>query len=185
MAFTASTGGGRYKITAANNDKAGRGSQLQTCSIVDELRTHGDWKRLWGSLESTTRAHGREAQVWAMSNMGGRRGGRPERCSRSRALGGSGPATSSSAEWSAPDGCSLDDREAWAQANPALGYLFGESSIRSAMAAPPPVFRAEIAMPEESTSSEAALFRTWIDRWNAAPPTAGPRFTERSARIPE
>jgi len=40
-------------------------------------------------------------------------------------------------EWSAPDGADLDDREAWAQANPSLGYRVPESFIEKERAALP------------------------------------------------
>jgi phage terminase large subunit-like protein len=40
-------------------------------------------------------------------------------------------------EWSAPDGADLDDREAWAQANPSLGYRVPESFVVTERAALP------------------------------------------------
>jgi hypothetical protein len=48
-------------------------------------------------------------------------------------------------EWSAPDGCEIDDLDAWAAANPGLGYtVVTEQAIRSAMMTDPPaVFRTE------------------------------------------
>lgn len=158
-------GGGRYKITAAN-DKAGRGLSSDLL-VVDELRTHGDW-RAWGSLESTTRARPR-AQVWAMSNMGGDEAV-VLNLLRDRALAGTEPQLFI-AEYSGPEGCSLDDREAWAQANPALGHLFGESSIQSAMAAPAAVFRAETLCQRVEQLNGAFD----IDCWNGcADPAAAP-----------
>lgn len=130
-------GGGRYKITAAN-DKAGRGASADLL-VIDELRTHTDW-RAWGALESTTRARPR-AQTWAMSNMGGDEAVVLNQL-RDKALAGADPLLGIF-EWSGQPGCDLDSRENWAQANPALGYLIDESSIVSARAAPAAVFRAE------------------------------------------
>ncbi len=47
-------------------------------------------------------------------------------------------------EWSAPDGCELDDPDAWASANPGLGYTVQASELRVAMATfPPTQFRIE------------------------------------------
>jgi Phage Terminase len=150
-------GGGRYKITAAN-DKAGRGLTADLL-VIDELKTHPDW-RAWGSLESTTRARPR-AQTWAMSNMGGEEAVVLNRL-RDRALAGDDPLLFI-AEWSGADGCELDDREAWAQANPALGYLFGEESILSAMAAPPAVFRAETLCQRVDQLDGAIDYAAWQD----------------------
>jgi hypothetical protein len=48
-------------------------------------------------------------------------------------------------EWSAPDDCALDDRVAWAQANPALGHRMSEQAIASALEVDPPeVFTTEV-----------------------------------------
>jgi hypothetical protein len=48
-------------------------------------------------------------------------------------------------EWSAEPNCNLNDREAWAQANPSLGYGFlTERALQSAMNTDPePIFRTE------------------------------------------
>lgn len=47
-------------------------------------------------------------------------------------------------EWSAPEGCDLDDRAAWAQANPSLGYTLDIAVLEEAAAAPDPrAFRTE------------------------------------------
>lgn len=158
-------GGGRYKITAAN-DKAGRGLSSDLL-VVDELRTHGDW-RAWGSLESTTRARPR-SQTWAMSNMGGDEAV-VLNLLRDQAIAGTNPQLAIF-EWSGRPGCSLDSREDWAQANPALGYLFDESSVRSAMAAPAAVFRAETLCQRVDQLNGAFD----IDCWNGcADPAAAP-----------
>ena len=48
-------------------------------------------------------------------------------------------------EWSAPDGCAVDDPDGWAAANPALGHLMSEAAIRSALETDPEdVFRTEV-----------------------------------------
>lgn len=150
-------GGGRYKITAAN-DKAGRGMSADLL-LIDELKTHTDW-RAWGSLESTTRARPR-AQTWAMSNMGGDEAVVLNRL-RDKALAGTDPQLGIF-EWSAPEGCELSDRQAWAQANPALGHLFDESSIESAMVGPPEVVRAETLCQAVRQLNGAIDLRAWTD----------------------
>lgn len=157
-------GGGRYKITAAN-EKAGRGMSADLL-LIDELKTHTDW-RAWGSLESTTRARPR-AQTWAMSNMGGDEAVVLNRL-RDKALDG-GDSQLAIFEWSAPEGCELSDRQAWAQANPALGHLFGESSIESAMVGPPEVVRAETLCQAVRQLNGAIDLRAWAD---CADPAAG------------
>lgn len=48
-------------------------------------------------------------------------------------------------EWSAPPGCSLDDKAGWAAANPSLGYGITERAIASARKTDPEwVFRTEV-----------------------------------------
>ena len=49
------------------------------------------------------------------------------------------------AEWSAAPGCAADDRDAWAQANPSMGYTITERAIASACRTDPDeVFRTEV-----------------------------------------
>ena len=132
-------GGGRYVIKAAN-DKAGRGTSNDEVNI-DELRVQKDWKA-WGSLSKTTMARP-NSQIWCMSNAGDDESVVLNQL-RESALSGRDPSICI-LEWSAPDGCELDDISAWQQANPALGYLVSESAIRTALATDPPnVFRTEV-----------------------------------------
>ena len=131
--------GCRYAIKAANR-RAGRGGSNDEVNI-DELREQQDWKA-WAAVSKTTMA--REAgQAWAMSNAGddtsvvlnqlqevGTAGTDPSLCLL---------------EWSAPEGCDLDDTSAWQAANPGLGYTVSEAAIRSALLTDPPaVFRTEV-----------------------------------------
>jgi hypothetical protein len=151
-------GTGCYAIKATN-DKAGRGGSNDEVNI-DELRTQHDWKA-WGSLSKTTMAR-RNGQVWAMSNAGddtsvvlnqlqaaGRAGTDPALCL---------------IEYSAPDGCELDDEEAWAQANPALGYTDGvsEAAIRSSLGQDPPeIFRTEVMCQRVANLDAAIDHASW------------------------
>ena len=119
--------GARYRITAAN-DKAGRGLSVDLL-VLDELRTHKD-TAAWAALANTTMARPNSIIV-AISNAGDDQSVVLNDL-RAEALAKTDP-TLAIFEWSAPDGCRLDDREAWAQANPALGYAVTEQKLMSAM----------------------------------------------------
>lgn len=122
------TNGARYRITAAN-DKAGRGLSVDLL-ILDELRTHKDTDA-WAALANTTMARPNSIIV-GISNAGDDESVVLNNL-RSAALAGTDD-TLALFEWSAPDGCRLDDLEAWAQANPGLGRTVSEAKLRSAMA---------------------------------------------------
>ena len=71
-------------------------------------------------------------------------------------------------EWSAPVGCVMDDPQAWAQANPSLGYTITVRAIRSALTTDPEeVFRPEVlcqwtSMPSlGSTGTIFGPFKVW------------------------
>jgi hypothetical protein len=121
------SGGGRYKI-AASNRKAGRGLSIDELN-VDEGR---EWHTFepWSALFPTTMARPR-AQIWMMSNAGDDRSVVLNML-RDSALSGRDE-TIGLFEWSAPDGCELDDVNGWRQANPALGHLIDEGFLRTAM----------------------------------------------------
>src|SRR5260221_13487317 len=130
--------GCRYAIKAANR-RAGRGGSNDEVNI-DELREQTDW-RAWAAVSKTTMARG-NGQVWGMSNAGDDESVVLNQL-RDAALSGHDDSLCI-LEWSAPDGCELDDRQAWAQANPGLGYIISESAIRSALTDPPGIFRTEV-----------------------------------------
>lgn len=74
-------------------------------------------------------------QIWYTSSAGMIAS---EQLAHIRRRGIAGDATSLAYfEWSAADGSDLDDREAWAQANPSLGYRVPESFIAAERAALP------------------------------------------------
>ncbi|MDP9392296.1 MAG: hypothetical protein M3P89_13200, partial [Actinomycetota bacterium] len=65
-------------------------------------------------------------------------------------------------EWSAPDGCSLNDREAWAAANPALGHRMSEQAIAAALEVDPEaVFRTEVLCQWVEAVEAAINPRVW------------------------
>jgi hypothetical protein len=148
--------GERYKVQTANR-RGGRGLSGDLV-MLDELREHQSWDA-WSAVTKTTMARAR-AQVWAASNAGdvssvvlahlrnlahdalGRPDGAVERGAEvevddDMSLG--------IFEWSAIPGCALDDRAAWCQANPALGFRVTERALTSALRTDPePVFRTEV-----------------------------------------
>lgn len=157
--------GERYKVAAASR-RGGRGLSGDLI-LLDELREHQTWEA-WSAVTKTTMARAL-AQIWAASNAGD---------SASRVLGflrlmahmalgnpddlpadeveeppddEDGADSLGLFEWSAAPGCDKWDREAWAQANPSMGYGttlgFGitERAIASAARTDPDdVFRTEV-----------------------------------------
>ena len=137
--YLALKGHRRWKIAAANRS-AGRGLSVDLL-VMDELREQRSWDA-WSALSKTTLARP-DGMTFGISNAGDDESVVLNHL-REAALGGTDP-TLGIAEWSAPDGCDLDDPEAWAQSEPGLGYTITEQAIRSALATDPPrVFRTEI-----------------------------------------
>lgn len=160
--------GERYKVAAANR-RGGRGLSGDLV-MLDELREHQTWAA-WGAVTKTTMARAR-AQILCLSNAGDANSVVLASL-RSRALdvlgGKSSDADDGSLglfEWSAPDGCALDDPEGWAAANPALGHRNGVSvqAIRAALATDPEgVFRTEVLC--QWVESVENVFD--LERWEA------------------
>jgi len=161
------TTGERYKVKAANR-RAGRGLTGDVI-LLDELREHQSWDA-WGAITKTTMARAM-ALILAMSNAGDASSivlrylrklahaalGDPDGINREddddldlpneEELGvlDADDDTLAIFEWSAPPGSHLQDRDGWAQANPALGYLISERTIASAVRTDPEwIFRTEV-----------------------------------------
>ncbi len=138
-------GGCRYKIAAANTD-AGRSLTVHRL-ILDELRQHKSWAA-WSAATKAGNAVP-DFQGWAITNAG-------EDTSvvlnslRERALkqmaGDQSGRLIGRFEWSAPADAGIHDRQAWAQANPALGYgLVTEDALAEAAETDPEtVFKTEV-----------------------------------------
>lgn len=151
------TNGTEYKIRSAN-ETAGRGLSVDELTI-DELRTQKDWGA-WAALEPTTSARP-NPQIWCMSNAGSDASVVLNQL-RDRALTGEDPSIGLF-EWSAQDGCELDDTYAWRQANPGLGYTVSEAAIRTARVGPPAVFRTERLCQRVDVLDGAIDMAAWRD----------------------
>jgi len=119
--------GARYEIVAATRD----GSRGKTADLlyIDELREIDEDS--WTAAKPITRARP-NSQIFMTSNAG-------DAFStvlndlRSRCLSYP-PATMGFWEYSADDFAKINDKDAWYQANPALGYLIDEETIAEAIA---------------------------------------------------
>ena len=149
-------GGERWKVVASNRKGRGWSSDL---ILMDESREQTDWLG-WSAISKTMLARPRAILV-TVSNAGDTTSvvlrhlrlqahsqlGDPDGIADNRsALGGEDVDDSLGIfEWSAVPGCDIHDREAWAQANPSLGYGFlTEKALASACATDPEdVFRTE------------------------------------------
>jgi len=171
----------RWKPKAAGR-RPGRGLSGDDVNL-DELREHQTWNA-WAAVTKTTMARP-NPQVWAFSNAGDDKSVVLNEV-RERAIaaldGGEGDElddvvndTFGIFEWSAPDhikctciekgpgrphdkACLLWDREAWAQANPSLGYTITEEAIAAALATDPePIFRTEVLCQRVKTLNEGII----------------------------
>lgn len=128
-----------YLIRAANR-RAARGLSIDELNI-DELREQTDWDA-WSAASKATLARA-YAQIWCMSNQGDDTSVVLNQL-RDAALSGRDPQIGLF-EWSAPEGCALDDPKAIAQANPGLGHVITLPAILSALGTDPPnVYRTEV-----------------------------------------
>lgn len=127
------TNGARWRIEAASDD-GGRSLSVTDLGF-DELRQQHSWEA-WSALTNTTNAR-HSAQTTAVSNAGTARS-TVLKALRSQALAritehesftgtneefaATHDTTLGIFEYSGPDGCAVDDVEALAQANPAVGH---------------------------------------------------------------
>ena len=155
------TGGRDYRVRASTR-KAGRGKSADLV-LLDELREHQTWDA-WSALSKTGIAK-KNALLWCMSNAGDGSSVvlRHFRLRAHALLGDPDGIVAALAEgepldedtdledtalgifeWSAEPSLPKTSREAWAQANPSLGYTIEERTIRAACADDPDdVFKTE------------------------------------------
>ncbi|WP_069164902.1 terminase large subunit domain-containing protein [Nocardia altamirensis] len=168
--------GEQYRVAAASR-RGARGFSGDLV-LLDELREHQSWDA-WGASTKTTLARP-HAQVWGFSNAGDSLSvvlrylralahhalGWPDGDADAAALELIGEEVIDEAdeddslalfEWSAPPTADRRDRDAWAQANPSLGWTITERAIAAALRTDPPaVFSVEV------------LCR-WLESANAGP----------------
>lgn len=153
------TDGSRYKIAAANDD-AGRGLTIHRL-ILDEIRQQKTWHTWSAAVKAMTAVA--DAQAWCISNAGSD-DSVVLNSLRASALSQEPDAEDPIGlfEWSAPDGCAIDDPEAWVQANPSLGLIVTEAAIRSALVTDPePVFRVEVLCQRVCSMSPVVAAESW------------------------
>lgn len=189
--------GQRYRITACTRG-AGRGLTVDVL-LLDELREHRDYLP-WAALSKTTLARP-EALICAVSNAGDD-GSVVLNDLRTRAIEAIGRCRAATdptdphdpaggvylAEWSAPEGCPLDDPAGWAQAMPGLNVdmtgpdgtylpapITTEAVLGFLATDPPGVFRTELLC------QRVGVLDTAYDpvEWAAC---TDPTFTLRSVR---
>ena len=121
--------GNRYQIVAATRD----GSRGLTANFlfIDELREISE--EGWKAARPTTRATG--GQTLTCSNAGDAYSTVLNDL-KERAMSYPSP-TLGYYEYSAPPHCKVDDRNAWAMANPSLGFLIDEETLEEAVATNP------------------------------------------------
>lgn len=174
-------GGRDYRVRASNR-KAGRGKSADLV-LMDELREHQTWEA-WAALSKTGMAR-KNALIWCMSNAGDGTSvvlrhfrlrahaqlGDPDGIVAD--MGDSEPLTEEDIEgsalaifeWSAAPDADPKDPEAWAEANPSLGYTIEEKTMRSSFVDDPlDVFKTE-CLCQWITSSVTPPFP--VDAWEA------------------
>lgn len=139
-----------YEIRAAINARGKPATRV----MMDELREQRNWLA-WNAVSHTMKSFGGLAQMWAFSNAGDagavvlkaqRQVGLKAIRDWSRLVEQGSMSVDEFAatndvslglfEWSAPDGCDLDDVDAILQANPSIGY--GEMTVNDVLSARPP-----------------------------------------------
>lgn len=159
---------GCESIVKATTADAARGLTVDLL-LLDELRTHRD-HGAYAALSKTTLARPNALMV-GLSNAGSDDSVVLNEV-RERAIAQLEAGTSLGIfEWSAPDGCALDDLEAIAQANPALGHgRLTLAAIEDARATDPPnVFRTEVLCQRVDVIESAVSKAGWEGGADGAP----------------
>lgn len=150
-----------YEVRAAESSRGKPAPRV----LMDEVREQKKWIA-WSAVSHTLKSFGGFGQMWAFSNAGDasavvlkaqRDVGHAavsewEQYVESGLMDAEEFANTHDVslgifEWSAPDGCDLDDVDAVLQANPSVGY--GEMTVRDVMSAAPP------SSPESEYRTEA------------------------------
>lgn len=123
------------EMRAVSADRKGARSMTADLVFADELREHQSWEA-WNAIEATisTRSRG---MILATSNAGDAKSV-VLKALRDQGLQSVDDQDAKTAlfEWSAPEGCALDDRDGWAQALPGLGVTSIVSDVAEAAKRP-------------------------------------------------
>jgi phage terminase large subunit-like protein len=154
--------GNRAYRAIASTPKASRGFTADQVNI-DELRTHTNWDA-WSAITKTTAARS-NGLILGFSNAGDASSVVLNEL-RANAIASMNSEETDLGlfEWSAPDGCELDDPQGWAQANPSLGYEQGMDvrSIRGALSTDPPnKYRTEVLCQRVDALDNAISVEAW------------------------
>jgi phage terminase large subunit-like protein len=133
--------GGRYLVRA--NNSASRGIAAPDTIYMDEVREFHD-DEVWSSLRYTQMATP-NPQTLIFSNAGDQHSIVLNRL-RERGLAAAVGSDDRIGwfEWSAEPGCDIHDRDAWAQANPSLGYTISIENLEAAMSDEESIVRTEL-----------------------------------------
>lgn len=152
------TSGERYLVRA--NNSAARGIAAPDTIFMDEVREYHD-DEVWSALRFTQMATP-NPQALIFSNAGDQHSLILNRL-RERGLAaaeGSGDRIGWF-EWSAEPGCEIDDRTAWAQANPSLGHTISVENLEAAMNDDESIIRTELLCQWVSVVNPAIKESSW------------------------
>ena len=124
------TNGAVYRVASAS--RQGARSKSADTIIMDELREHYNWDG-WNAATNTAIAQ-RNSLTLCLSNAGDHKSVvlatlRKQGIAQIKSGG-----SFAYYGWSAPEKAKVDDRDAWAQANPALGYTITEDALAAQLA---------------------------------------------------
>jgi phage terminase large subunit-like protein len=127
---------------------------------MDEVREYKD-DEVWSSLRFTQMATS-NPQALIFSNAGDQHSVILNRLrDRGLAAAAGGDDRIGWFEWSAEPGCSIDDRNAWAQANPSLGHTISVDNLEAAMSDDESIIRTELLCQWVSVLNPAISPANW------------------------
>ena len=150
--------GGRYLVRA--NNSASRGIAAPDTIYMDEVREFHD-DEVWSSLRYTQMATP-NPQTLIFSNAGDQHSlvlNRLRERGVAAALGGDDRI--GWFEWSAEPGCDIRDKDAWAQANPSLGWTISIENLEAAMSDEESIVRTELLCQWVSVVNPAISPTNW------------------------
>lgn len=155
--------GGRYLVRA--NNSASRGIAAPDTIYMDEVREFHD-DEVWSSLRYTQMATP-NPQTLIFSNAGDQHSVVLNRL-RERGVAAALGADDRIGwfEWSAEPGCDIRNKDAWAQANPSLGYTISIENLEAAMSDEESIVRTELLCQWVSVVNPAISPTNWAGSAN-------------------